>query len=148
MLRQLSDTVLHREEGVAAIPKAGMEAAMQLLQYFAAMIQRRKSESRDDLTGALLQAEIDGDRLNDREIIGFLFLMIIAGNETTTKLLGNALYWLWRNPSQREVVRREPGLIPNWIEETLRYDSSTQMLARTVTRDLELLFAIERGGGD
>ena len=55
--------------------------------------------------GALLAAEIDGDRLDDVEILGFLFLMIIAGNETTTKLLGNALYWLWRNPEQRALVR-------------------------------------------
>ena len=50
---------------------------------------------------ALLQAEIDGDRLDAKEILGFLFLMIIAGNETTTKLLGNAVYWLWRNPEER-----------------------------------------------
>ena len=67
---------------------------------------------RDDLTGALLAAEIDGDRLDDVEIIGFLFLMIIAGNETTTKLLGNALYWLWRNPDQRRLVRRRPDADP------------------------------------
>ena len=64
---------------------------------------------RDDLTGALLAAEIDGDRLADREIIGFLFLMIVAGNETTTKLLGNALYWLWRNPEQRAPCDARPA---------------------------------------
>ena len=67
---------------------------------------------RDDLTGALLAAEIDGDRLADREIIGFLFLMIVAGNETTTKLLGNALYWLWRNPDERDAAARRPDADP------------------------------------
>jgi cytochrome P450 len=71
-------------------------------------------------------------------VIGFLFLMIIAGNETTTKLLGNALYWLWKNPSQRELVRRDPSLIPNWVEETLRYDPSSQAIARTLATDYEL----------
>lgn len=135
-LRDWADTVLHREEGVAEIPKAGMEAAMHLLQYFAAMLRRRKQEPGDDLTGALLRAEIDGDRLSDREIMGFLFLMIIAGNETTTKLLGNALYWIWKNPDQRRLVRDNPGWIPAWVEETLRYDASSQMLAREATEDL------------
>jgi cytochrome P450 len=90
------------------------------------------------LTAALLAAEIDGDRLDDVEILGFLFLMIIAGNETTTKLLGNAVYWLWRNPEQRRLLREDPGLIPRWVEETLRYDGSTQALARTLVGDLEL----------
>jgi cytochrome P450 len=70
--------------------------------------------------------------------MGFLFLMIIAGNETTTKLLGNAIYWLWRNPAQRELVRRDPSLIPSWIEETLRYDPSSQAIARTLATDVEL----------
>jgi cytochrome P450 len=65
-------------------------------------------------------------------------LMISAGNETTTKLLGNALYWLWKNPGERDLVRWDPTLIPDWVEETLRYDNSTQMLARTVTREVEL----------
>ena len=64
--------------------------------------------------------------------------MLIAGNETTTKLLGNALYWLWKNPAQRDRVRKDPGLIARWVEETLRYDGSTQALARTMTRDVEL----------
>ena len=65
--------------------------------------------------------------------------MIVAGNETTTKLLGNALYWLARNPEQREQVRaRSRRSIPRWVEETLRYDNSTQALARLVARDVEL----------
>ena len=87
----------------------------------------------DDLTSALLAAEVDGDRLTDEEIIGFLFLMVVAGNETTTKLLGNAWYWAGRNPDERAKPFADPGRIPDWVEETLRYDTSSQMLARTVT---------------
>jgi len=64
--------------------------------------------------------------------------MVVAGNETTTKLLGNALYWLWRNPSERDRLRADPTLVPRWVEETLRYDNSTQALARLVARDVEL----------
>jgi cytochrome P450 len=64
--------------------------------------------------------------------------MIVAGNETTTKLLGNAVYWLSRSPEQRATVERDPALVPRWVEETLRYDNSTQALARLVARDVEL----------
>jgi cytochrome P450 len=65
--------------------------------------------------------------------------MIVAGNETTTKMLANAIYWLGRHPEQRALVREDPAArIPGWVEETLRYDNSTQMLARRVTEDVTL----------
>src|SRR5690606_28835205 len=124
--------------GVRSLPPAAAELALRMLHYFTEMLAERRRRRRDDLTGALLEAEIDGDRLSDREIVGFLFLMVVAGNETTTKLLGNALYWLWRNPEQRALVRRDPSLVPRWVEETLRYDNSTQALARILNRDVEL----------
>jgi hypothetical protein len=137
-LRAWADQVVHREQGQRGLPPEVAQAALKMVQYFTAMIAESRRTPRDDLTGALLAAEIDGNRLSDREIIGFLVLMIVAGNETTTKLLGNALYWLARNPDQREQVRSDPSLIPLWVEETLRYDNSTQALARLVARDLEL----------
>ena len=86
----------------------------------------------------VLAAEVDGDRLTDDEITGFLFLMVVAGNETTTKLLGNAWYWAWRNPEQQVKPFADPSRIPMWVEETLRYDTSSQMLARLATEDIEL----------
>ena len=55
--------------------------------------------------------------------------MVVAGNETTTKLLGNAVYWAWRYPDQRAKPFDEPARIPDWVEETLRFDGSTQMVA-------------------
>jgi len=137
-LRHWADTVLHREEGKPEIPAASIEATKRLVGYFAGLVAERKKQRGADLPSALLDAEIDGERLRDSDVMAFLFLMVIAGNETTTKLLGNALYWLWRNPGERDKVRRDAGLIPNWVEETLRYDSSTQMLARTVARDVEM----------
>jgi hypothetical protein len=137
-LRTWADTVVHREEGISDVPRAGQEAAMRLLAYFAELVADHRARPHDDLTAALLAAEIDGDRLEDAEVLGFLFLMIIAGNETTTKLLGNALYWLWRNAEQRRLVAADPTLIPRWVEETLRYDGSTQALARTVVGDQDL----------
>jgi hypothetical protein len=137
-LRTWADLVVHREEGVEGLPPAAAESALRMLHYFTAMLADRRKRPRDDLTGALIAAEIDGDRLSDREIIGFLFLMVVAGNETTTKLLGNALYWLWRHPGERDRLRADASLVPRWVEETLRYDNSSQALARVATCDVEL----------
>lgn len=138
VLRDWSDTILHREEGVSAVPPAAIEAAKNLILYLSDMVRTARSDERDTLASALLDAEIDGDRLADREIVGFLFLMVIAGNETTTELLGNALYWLWKHPIQRDRVRADPSLISGWVDETLRFDGSTQALARVLVEDIEL----------
>ncbi len=137
-LRRLSDLLVHREEGVNDVPPEGMAAALELVVYYADMLAQRKARPTEDLTSALLAAEVDGDRLTDDEITGFLFLMVVAGNETTTKLLGNAWYWAWRNPEQQVKPFADPSRIPMWVEETLRYDTSSQMLARIATQDIEL----------
>ncbi|KAA9156541.1 cytochrome P450 [Amycolatopsis acidicola] len=136
-LRHLADMVMHREEGVQDVPPAAVEASLELAQYYVEMYKDRRSHPREDLTSALIEAEIDGDRLRGEEIIGFLFLMVVAGNETTTKLLGNSLYWGWRNQDQLAKVFADPAAVPDWIEETLRYDTSSQLIARTATEDIE-----------
>jgi cytochrome P450 len=137
-LRRLSDLLVHRDEGMDDVPPAGVEAAFSLVTYYADMLAQRRARPTDDLTSALLTARVDGDRLTDDEIMGFLFLMVVAGNETTTKLLGNAWYWAWRNADERAKPFGDPDRIPAWIEETLRYDTSSQMLARTTTEAVEL----------
>ena len=137
-LRRLSDLLVHREEGMDDVPPAGVDAAFALVAYYADMLKQRRMAPTTDLTSALLAAEVDGDHLTDDEIMGFLFLMVVAGNETTTKLLGNAWYWAWKNPDQRAKPFRDPARVPTWIEETLRYDTSTQMLARTAIEDVTL----------
>lgn len=137
-VRRLADLLVHREEGVNDVPPAGIEAALTLVGYYSEMLAERRRRRTDDLTSALLDAEIDGDRLSDDEIIGFLFLMVVAGNETTTKLLGNAWYWAWCNPDERAKPFADPRRVPDWIEETLRYDTSSQMLARVATEDVPL----------
>lgn len=137
-LRRLSDLLIHREEGVTDVPPSGIEAALNLVVYYADMIADRRANPGEDLISALCAAEIDGDRLSDDEITAFLFLMVVAGNETTTKLLAHAWYWAWRNPDERAKVFADPGRIPDWVEETLRYDTSSQLLARVTTQELEL----------
>lgn len=110
------------------------------------MIAERRKSPTADLTSALLDAEIDGDRLDDDEIIGFMFLMVVAGNETTTKLLGNALYWGAKNKSEVSQVLSDPERAPEWVEETLRYDTSSQLVARTAAADIDLHGATIRSG--
>lgn len=136
-LRALADEVMHRQDGITDVPMSAIEASMQLLVYYADMVAQRRRKPTDDLTSALLEAEIDGDRLGDDEIMAFLFLMVVAGNETTTKLLGNAVYWGAMFPDQLTGVHADHSRIPLWVEETLRYDTSSQILARVVVEDIE-----------
>jgi hypothetical protein len=132
-VRRLADLLVHREEGMDDIPQAGLEAALTLAGYYAEMVEERRRREHDDLTWSLLQQEVDGERLSDDEVISFLFLLVVAGNETTTKLLGNAWYWGWRNPDQSATPMADRARVADWVEETLRFDTSTQMLLR-VTR--------------
>ncbi|WP_328387790.1 cytochrome P450 [Nocardia sp. NBC_00416] len=136
-IRHMADMVMHREDGVTDVPDTAIEASLNLVVYYANMVAERRKKPADDLTSALLQAEIDGDRLTEDEIIGFMFLMVVAGNETTTKLLGNALYWAGRNPAEYAKVAADPERVSDWVEETLRYDTSSQIVARTATEELE-----------
>jgi cytochrome P450 len=138
-MRRLADLLVHRDPDVFDIPQAGKEAALLMAGYFADMVADRRHIARDDLTSALVEADLEGDRLSDDEIISFLFLMTVAGNETTTKLLSNAWYWGWRFPDERAKVLAEPARVPDWVEETLRYDTSTQMLLRVTTGEVDLL---------
>jgi cytochrome P450 len=135
-MRRLANLLVHRDEGLHDVPPAGASAALALVSYFAEMITARRRHRANDLTSALLEAELDGDRLDDDEIIGFLFLMVVAGNETTAKLLANAWYYAWRNPVERAKPFADPSRVGGWVEETIRYDNSTQVLARTATADL------------
>jgi cytochrome P450 len=137
-LRRLADLLMHRVEGLNDVPPEGVEAAFAMAGYFEEMVRTRRSRPAGDLTSALLSADLGGDRLVDDEIISFLFLMVVAGNETTTKLLANAWYWGWRFPDERSKVFADRGRIPDWVEETLRFDTSSQMLLRVTTGDVEL----------
>ncbi|MCW2660500.1 MAG: cytochrome [Mycobacterium sp.] len=137
-VRAWADGVMHREEGVADVPPEAVEASINLIVYYQQMVAERRKAPTDDLTTALLEAEIDGDRLTDEEVLGFMFLMVIAGNETTTKLLANAAFWGHKNPGQLAPVYDDAELVPLWVEETLRYDTSSQILARTVSGELTL----------
>ncbi len=125
-----------------------MSAALEMVGYFREdVIPRRRSEPRDDLVSALLAAEIDGRKLTDQEIESFCLLLLVAGNETTTNLISNQLRVLSQRPELWKQLRNEPGLVPAALEETLRWDSPVQNLARDATRKVEL-HGVRLGPGD
>jgi len=153
-VRRQADVVVHREDGVHDVPPAGAEASLWLVGYYQDMVDQRRRRPTDDLTSALIEARLgdgssDGERLSDEDVIAFLFLMVVAGNETTTKLLGHAVHHLTQHPDQLEQVFGGGGntdLVAPWIEETLRFDTSSQLLARYLLRDVELHGAVAPAG--
>lgn len=137
-LRGWTDTVVHRDEGVFEMPDEGMHATLALFGYFDEDMKRRAGEPpRDDIIAALMAAEAAGE-LTHEEVLGYIFILSIAGNETTTKLIGNMVFQLHRHPDQLALLRGDLTLLPSAIEETMRFDGPTQMMARTTTRDVKL----------
>jgi cytochrome P450 len=137
-LRREADLLVHREEGDVDLPPQGVAAFVSIRSYFRDHLAGLRKRPGDDLLSALLGLDEDGFKPSDDDLLSFCNLMIVAGNETTTKLLGNALYWLWRNPGQRALVASDLSRIPRWVEETLRYDNSTQLLMRTTLEDVSV----------
>ncbi|WP_231968815.1 MULTISPECIES: cytochrome P450 [unclassified Mycobacterium] len=114
------------------------EASAALKDYFVEQIERRKSEPTEDIIGDLVTAEIDGERLSDESIYSFLRLLLPAGLETTYRSSGNLLYLLLTHPDQFAEVRDHPGLLPQAIEEGLRYETPLTTVQRFTTEDTEL----------
>jgi cytochrome P450 len=122
------------EQAVATF--AGVHAEMEV--YLAGLLTLRRRAPADDLLTRLLEAEVDGDRLGDEEILGFFQLLLVAGHETTTNLIDNAVLSFVERPDQLARVRAEPALLPAAIEEVLRFRSPVQTSFRVTRRDVEL----------
>src|SRR5579884_3883025 len=111
----------------------------ELAEYFFHAIEQRRRDPRNDLITALLRAEVDDQRLSIAELLGFCVLLLVAGNETTTNLIGNAVLCFAENPDALRRIRANPLLLPSAIEEVLRYRSPVQALPnRITTRDTDL----------
>ncbi len=106
--------------------------------YFEALCDERRKRPKDDLITYLVQSETDEGRLTSEELTANISLLFAAGHETTKNLIGNGLLALYRNPDQLALLRAQPELTANAIEELLRYDSSVQLTARTTLEDAEL----------
>ena len=128
--------------------KTAAEASKQLSQYFLSIIRSRQGEPRDDIMTRLVQAEEQGDTLSETEMLNMLRLLLIAGNETTTNLIGNGMLALLRHPDQLQALRDDPDLIPAAVDELLRYDSPVQMTLRCAVEDCDIDGMAVRAGQD
>jgi cytochrome P450 len=105
--------------------------------YFQQLFELRRHTPGDDLTTQLVQAEEDGSKLSNEELTANIILLFGAGHETTVNLIGNGLLALHRNPDQLALLKANPALITNAIEEFLRYDSSVQLTGRVALEDID-----------
>ncbi|MBM4410609.1 MAG: cytochrome P450 [Chloroflexi bacterium] len=121
-----------------ATRRGAVEAAQELRAYLEAVVVKRIAEPRDDLLSALLEAEAEGARLSREEVLAFAILLLVAGNETTTNLIGNGTALLMQHPEALTALRHDPEGIPGAVEEMLRYESPVQGLVRFVTRTAEV----------
>ena len=135
-LRADSDRVMIREDGKLAIPKEAADGMFGLLQYFIDDLPKRRNGEGEGLINDLVDLEVEGRKLTEAELLGFCILFVIAGHETTTKMVANVMELLSRHPDQKAAVAADLGLVPDVIEETLRFHNSTQYMHRTVTRDI------------
>ncbi len=113
-------------------------ASRELRGYFAEIIADRRRNTRDDLVSQLIEAEVDGRRLGDEEIYPFLLLLLPAGAETTYRSSSNLLFGLLSQPSLLEAVRAGRDLVPEAIEEALRWETPALTVTRTATQDADL----------
>lgn len=118
------------QKAIATIEKFG--------EYFVELVEERRRRPQDDLLTALIRAEEDEDRLSEDELMGIIVLVFIAGHETTQNLIGNGLLALLRHPDQLELLRSDPTLARNAVEELLRYDSPVQLTGRSALEDVEI----------
>lgn len=114
------------------------EPAAGIYAEYRKLLDERRAEPRDDLMSALLAAEIGGEKLSQDELLGFCFLLVVGGSDTTTNLIGNASVLLAQHPEQRAWLCEDPTRIPAAVEEVLRFESPTQSQPRRPIRDLEL----------
>jgi cytochrome P450 len=116
----------------------GIAASIALKEYLAAVLEERRAYPRDDLVSDLAVAELDGERLDDEEIFSFLRLLLPAGVETTFRSSGNFIYALLAHPDQLDALRLDRSLMPQAIEEALRWEPPLLITSRVVTRDTEV----------
>jgi cytochrome P450 len=135
--RQWSSTLIQSNPAHGEVAE-GLAAAAAVYGYFADFLAARRRSPRDDLMSALVAAEINGQYLSDDELLGFCLLLLIAGHETTTNLLSNAVVVLAKHPQTRYRLATEAALIGQAVEELLRYDSPVQGLSRVLTTDMTL----------
>jgi cytochrome P450 len=133
--KRWSDAII--EAGTQSTPD-NMAQSVELLGYFGEIIAARRVQPADDLISVLVHSEVDGERLEEFDLLMFCMTLLVAGNETTRNLLSHGALALATNPDQRELLARDAALMPGAVEEMLRWGSPVASFMRRATRDTEL----------
>ncbi len=123
---------------ISTTEEEAIQANVAMFQYAAKVAERARRQPGDDLATALLQAEVDGERLSELDFNSFFLLLAVAGNETTRTVTCNGMLSLLQNRDQMRLLQQDPSLIPSGVEEMLRYEPAVMHFRRTATADLEL----------
>ena len=142
-LREWWELFLSRDDGSVALPRRAIDASREISAYIGALIEERRTAPGDDLISRVLAAQYDDPELGSvslspNEVLMFCNLLSAAGSETTQKLLSNSLVALDQHREQWDLLCAQPVLIPQAVDEALRYDSPTHWVARSTTRDVEV----------
>lgn len=142
-VQETANLMLHREPDTPKPTRESMQANASVAGYFSELIADRRKQPRDDMVTRLAEVELEDEqgritRLSDQEIVMFMILLGTAGNETVMKLLATAVLELHQNPDQRRILVDDPAVIPNAVEETLRYDPPSQYQGRVTAQDVEI----------
>jgi cytochrome P450 len=135
-----SDTIIGGDNNVPGAPQPpeSIRAIDELGDYFTAEIEKRRSKPGLDLVSALVAAHDEGEVMSAADLLSFVTLLLVAGNETTTNLIGNGMLALGRHPDQLDALKRDPSMLPRAIEEMLRYDGPVQSTVRFTKEPVQL----------
>ena len=137
VILKIANTITRDEEAARAITDFRAVTA-EMRDFLPGMIEERRADRQDDLLTRLVEAEVDGERLTQEEILGFVQLLLVGGQETTANLISNAILCFIENPDELARLRAAPELLPSAIEEVLRYRSPLQWMPRATRRDVEM----------
>ncbi|MGZ3623011.1 MAG: cytochrome P450 [Ktedonobacteraceae bacterium] len=137
--KRWSDAIVEGDEAQSEEERRAISHEIQgMYGYFTQVLEERRMNPQNDLVSALLAAEVDGQRLSNMELLGFCGLLLVAGNETTTNLLGNMILCFDENPGVVERLRKNRTLVPGAIEETLRYYSPVKAMPRVTKTETKI----------
>lgn len=137
-VRELADDLIAREDMQHELSQRNIDGYVGMATYFEEHVAKYADHTEGrDMLSLMMRARADGS-MQHKEVIGNMILLAVAGNETTTKLIGNMAYRLWQHPEQRELCVRDPSMIEKAVEETLRFDGSSQIIVRRVGKDITL----------
>lgn len=145
-LKKWVDGLVYRDPVTRQLPPSGHEARKAMVGYASATIEARRIEPRDDLISALIAAEVEGNKLTPTDLMHTVGTLLAAGIESASSFIGNAMLALSEHPDQARLLASDLSMVPQAIEEMLRYDTPTQRFHRTATQDIELHDQVIRAG--